>query len=204
MHPCAAFPTMALKAGRTGEETDAADPASVGGGRAGTEQTIHALAEGGIRASTVRLPPFVHDETKQGVVTQLIVKAGKKSVSAYVGAGDNRWCAVHRLDAARLFVRALERGEAGAHYHAIGEDPIPLRTIAEAIGASSGVPVTSISREDAAKHFGWLAAFIGTDNPAASRITQEALGWAPTGPGLLADVAAAMGPAHAEAILQST
>lgn len=158
----AAFPTMALRAGRTVQETDASDPGSVGGGRVGTEQAIHRLAGRGIRAATVRLPPSVHDETKQGLVTQLIATAGKKHVSAYIGSGDNRWCAVHRQDAARLFVRALERGKLGAHYHAIGEDPIPLRTLAEAIGASSGVPVTPLSPEEAAKHFGWLAAFIRT------------------------------------------
>lgn len=174
----AAFPTMALKPGRIAEETDPADPASVGGGRAGTEQALHGLAGRGIRAATVRLPPSVHDETKQGLVTQLIATAGKKHVSAYIGAGDKRWCAVHRQDAARLFVRALEHGEAGAHYHAIGEDPIRLRAIAEAIGASSGVPATPLSPEEAAKHFGWLAAFIRTDNPVASRITREALDWA--------------------------
>ena len=188
----AAFPTMALKAGHIGEETDAADPHSVGGGRAGTEQAINGLAERGLRAATVRLPPLVHDETKQGLVTQLIAAAGKKHVSAYVGTGENRWCAVHRRDAALLFVRALERGEPGAHYHAIGEDPIALRTIAEAIGSASAVPVKSLSPKEAAKHFGWLAAFIGTDNPAASRITQRTLGWVPTGPALLTDVHAAI------------
>jgi nucleoside-diphosphate-sugar epimerase len=188
----AAFPTMALKAGHIGEETDAADPHSVGGGRAGTEQAINGLAERGLRAATVRLPPLVHDETKQGLVTQLIAAAGKKHVSAYVGTGENRWCAVHRQDAASLFVRALERGEPGAHYHAIGEDPIALRTIAEAIGSASAVPVKSLSPKEAAKHFGWLAAFIGTDNPAASRITQRTLGWVPTGPALLTDVHAAI------------
>jgi nucleoside-diphosphate-sugar epimerase len=183
---------MALKAGHIGEETDAADPHSVGGGRAGTEQAINGLAERGLRAVTVRLPPLVHDETKQGLVTQLIAAAGKKHVSAYVGTGENRWCAVHRQDAASLFVRALERGEPGAHYHAIGEDPIALRTIAEAIGSASAVPVKSLSPKEAAKHFGWLAAFIGTDNPAASRITQRTLGWVPTGPALLTDVHAAI------------
>jgi nucleoside-diphosphate-sugar epimerase len=188
----AAFPTMALKAGHIGKETDAADPHSVGGGRAGTEQAINGLAERGLRAATVRLPPLVHDETKQGLVTQLIAAAGKKHVSAYVGTGANRWCAVHRQDAASLFVRALERGEPGAHYHAIGEDPIALRTIAEAIGSASAVPVKSLSPKEAAKHFGWLAAFIGTDNPAASRITQRTLGWVPTGPALLTDVHAAI------------
>jgi nucleoside-diphosphate-sugar epimerase len=190
----AAFPTMALKAGRIGEEADKADPASVGGGRVASEQAILALGERGLRAVTVRLPPSVHDETKQGLVTQLIATAAKKHVSAYVGAGDNRWCAVHCKDAARLFVRALESGKPGAHYHAIGEDPIPLRTIADRIGAASGVPVRSLAPREAAKHFGWLAAFIGTDNPVASQITQEVLGWTPTGPGLLSDIAAAMRP----------
>ncbi|MES1937529.1 NAD-dependent epimerase/dehydratase [Salinisphaera hydrothermalis C27AD] len=187
----AAFPTMALKAGQIAEETDAADPTSVGGGRAPSEQAIHRLAERGLRAATVRLPPSVHDKTKQGLVTQLIATAGKKNVSAYVGEGDNHWCAVHRQDAARLFVEALEQGTSGAHYHAIGEDPITLRTLAESIGAAAGVPVKSLSPKEAARHFGWLAAFIGTDNPVASRITQEVLGWTPSGPELLADVDAA-------------
>ncbi|MGE4481319.1 SDR family oxidoreductase [Acidocella sp.] len=188
----AAFPTMALKAGRIVEETDAVDPASVGGGRAGTEQAICRLAGSGLRAATIRLPPSVHDETKQGLVTQLIAAAGRTNISAYIGAGNNRWCAVHRQDAARLFVKTLECGEPGAHYHAIGEEPITLRTIAETIGMATGVFAKSLSAKEAAKHFGWLAAFIGTDNPVASRITQEALGWSPTGPGLLADVGAMM------------
>lgn len=188
----AAFPTMALKAGRSAEETDAADPASVGGGRIEAERAIHELAERGLRAATIRLPPAVHDATKQGLVTQLIATARKKHVSAYVGAGDNRWCAVHRADAARLFVQALERGEADGHYHAIGEAPIPMRSIAEVIGAGTGLSVKSLSPKGASAHFGWLAAFIGTDNPVTSRATREALGWAPTMPGLLADVEAGL------------
>ena len=196
----AAFPTMALKAGQIAEETDAVDPhCRWGGGRAGTEQAINGLAERGLRAATVRLPPLVHDETKQGLVTQLIAAAGKKHVSAYVGAGENRWCAVHRQDAARLFVRALERGEPGRHYHAIGEDPIPLRTIAEAIGSVSDVPVKSLSPKEAANDFAWLAAFIGADNPVVSKITQEALAWTPTGPDLLADVGGTITKAGARA-----
>lgn len=187
----AAFPTLALRAGRLAVETDAADPASVGGGRARSEEAIQRLAESGLRAASIRLPPSVHDQTKQGLVTQLVAMARKKRVSAYVGAGDNRWCAVHRQDAARLFIRALEQGTPGAHYHAIGEDPIPLRTLAEAIGAAAGVPSQSLSPQQAARHFGWLAAFIGTDNPVASQATQKVLGWTPTGPGLLADLEAA-------------
>lgn len=195
----AAFPTMALKTGRPAEETDAADPASVGGRRVAAEQAIQRLAERGLRAATIRLPPSVHDETKQGLVTHLIATAARKNVSAYIGAGDNRWCAVHRGDAARLFAHALERGEPGKHYHAIGEDPLTLRAIAEAIGVASGKSTRSLSPEQAAKHFGWLVAFIGADNPVASRFTQEALGWKPTGPKLLADVDAAITKAGARA-----
>jgi nucleoside-diphosphate-sugar epimerase len=188
----AAFPTMALAAGRLAEETDAADPASVGGARALAEQAVRKLAERGLRAATVRLPPSVHDTAKQGLVTRLIATARKKNVSAYVGTGDNRWCAVHRQDAATLFVRALEHGEPGAHYHAIGEDPIALRTLAGAIGTAAGVPVRSLSDEEAARHFGWLAPFVGADNPISSRRTREALGWSPRGPALLTDAATAI------------
>jgi nucleoside-diphosphate-sugar epimerase len=191
----AAFPTMALAAGRLAKETDAADPASVGGARARSEQAVQKLAERGLHAATVRLPPSVHDATKQGLVTRLIEMARKKNMSAYVGTGDNRWCAVHRQDAATLFVRALERGEPGAHYHAIGEEPVALRTIAGVIGTASGMPVRSLSDEGARRHFGWLAPFIGADNPVSSRITREALGWLPRGPGLLTDTVAAVGPA---------
>lgn len=195
-----AFPTMALAAGQLAQEADAADPAAIGGGRARSERAIEDLAKRGLRAATVRLPPSVHDETRQGLVTRLITAAGKKHVSAYVGAGDNRWCAVHCRDAARLFVKALERGAPGAHYHAIGEEPIMLRTLAETIGSAAGVPVKSLSPQEAARHFGWLAAFIGTDNPVASRVTQEALGWTPTGPGLLADVDTAISHSRIRAL----
>ncbi|HQU11338.1 MAG TPA: hypothetical protein PLV07_07115 [Acidiphilium sp.] len=199
----AAFPTMALKAGCIGSETDAADPGSVGGGRAGTEQAIAGLAGRGLRAATVRLPPSVHDETKQGLVTQLIAAAGTRKISAYIGVGDNRWCAVHRHDAARLFVRALERGEPGRHYHTIGEAPIALRTIAEVIGAALDVPVRSLAPKEATKHFGWLAAFIATDNPVMCKATQEALTWSPTGPGLLANIENTITKASARALPSS-
>jgi nucleoside-diphosphate-sugar epimerase len=188
----AAFPTMALKAGRCAVETDPADPGSVGGGRARSEEAVRKLAERGLRAATVRLPPSVHDAERHGLVTRLIDIARKKRISAYIGEGDNRWCAVHRRDAATLFVRALEHGEAGAHYHAIGEEPIPMRTLAQAIATISGVPARSLSVEEGARHFGWLAAFVGTDNPVSSGITRKALGWSPTGPGLLSDAGAAI------------
>ncbi|MGN8198571.1 SDR family oxidoreductase [Salinisphaera sp. RV14] len=186
----AAFPTMAMRAGQTAIETDLADPRAVGGARARSEQAVQALATRGVRASLVRLPPSVHDKTRQGLVTQLIGMARKSGVSAVVGAGANRWCAVHRLDAAALFVRALAHGEAGAHYHAIGEEPIPVREIATTIGHHLGVPVRELSAKEAARHFGWLAPFVGADNPVSSRITREVLGWAPRYPSLRQDTVA--------------
>ncbi|WP_329743364.1 SDR family oxidoreductase [Dyella sp. A6] len=188
----AAFPTMALMAGRWAKETDAADVRSVGGARSRSERAIHELAERGVRAATIRLPPSVHDATKQGLVTQLIALARKKNASAYLGSGDHRWCAVHREDAAALFVHALERGDAGAHYHAVGEEPITLRSIALTIGSALDVPAKSLSVTEGTRHFGWLAPFIGTDNPVSSRITQESLGWRPAGQHLLDDVGASI------------
>jgi len=188
----AAFPTMAMTAGRVALETDYADPEAVGGLRARSEQQVHALARTGVRASLVRLPPSVHDETKQGLVTQLIATARKTRASAYVGYGGNRWCAVHRQDAASLFRLALELGEAGAHYHAIGEEPLTFRTIAEAIGASLGIPVRNLDPNEAAKQFSWLAPFVGADNPVSSLDTQARLGWQADHPGLLADIGTAL------------
>jgi nucleoside-diphosphate-sugar epimerase len=187
-----AFPTMAMAPGRLAVETDAADPRAVGGLRARSENAVKALAAGGVRASIIRLPPSVHDDTRQGLVTQLIGIARKKKVSACIGTGQNRWSAVHRQDAASLFRLALEQGTAGAHYHAVGEEPLAFRKIAEAIGRHLGVPVKEFVAADAAKHFGWLAPFIGTDNPVSSQITRDTLGWAPQHSGLLTDIATAL------------
>ena len=184
-----AFPTMAMAPGRLAMEADAADPNSVGGLRARSERTASQLATRGVRASIVRLAPSVHDESKQGLVTQLIEIARKKRVSAYIGDGKNRWPAVHRLDASQLFRLALENGEAGAHYHASAEDGIPFREIAEAVGRPLGLKAVSLSPKAAAKHFGWLAPFVGADNPVSSQATRERLGWQPTHSELLADIA---------------
>lgn len=192
-----AFPTMAMAPGRPAVETDAADPDAVGGLRARSETAALALVARGVKAATVRLPPTVHDETKQGLVTRLIAIARKKRVSAYVVDGANRWAAVHRRDASHLFRLALEQGEAGAHYHAVAEDGIPFRDIAEAIGRHLGVPVRGLPPEAASGHFGWLAPFVGADNPVSSRATQERLGWRPTHPRLMADIATALHGAHA-------
>jgi len=135
----------------------------------------------------VRLPQ-VHDTVKQGLVTYAIAVARDKGVSAYVGDGLNRWAAVHRLDAARLYRLALEKQEAGARYHAVAEEGVPVRDIADAIGRGLKVPVVSKSPEEAAAHFGWLGMFVGLDLCASSVQTQEQLGWRPTGPGLIADL----------------
>jgi len=153
-----------------------------------SEETAASLAARGIHASVVRLPQ-VHDRDKQGLVTYMIALAREKGVSAYVGGGLNRWPAVHRLDAAPLYRLALEKGLAGARYHAIDEEGVPVREIAEAIGRGLKVPVISKSPEEAAQHFGFLGFFVGADVPASSALTQERLGWrTTTRPGLIADL----------------
>lgn len=176
----AVSPTMALSLGRTATEEDVADPASVGGIRAGTETAVLALVSRGVRASVVRLPPSVHDQSKQGLVTQMIGLARKKQVAVYVGEGKNRWAAVHRFDAARLFRLALENGEAGARYHAVDDEGIAVRNIADAIGRSLDVPVVSKSAKEAAKDYSFYTPFLSADNPVSSQLTRKALGWQPT------------------------
>lgn len=152
-----------------------------------SEQTAFALK--GVRAAAVRLPQ-VHDTTKQGLLTQAVAIAREKSVSAYVGEGRNRWSAAHISDVARLYRLALEKNEAGAKYHAVGEEGVAMRDIAEAIGRRLNVPTKSIPAEQAPAHFGWLAMFAASDLMASSAKTQKALGWTPHGPGLLADLEA--------------
>jgi nucleoside-diphosphate-sugar epimerase len=150
-----------------------------------SEQT--ALSLKGVSASVMRLPQ-VHDTIKQGLVTYIIAVAREKGVSAYVGDGRNRWAAAHVADVARLYRVALEKHEAGAKYHAVAEEGVAMRDIAETIGRGLKVPVVSLSPEKAAAHFGWLAIFAGLDLPASSALTRQRLGWQPTGPGLIADL----------------
>jgi nucleoside-diphosphate-sugar epimerase len=152
-----------------------------------SEETAEALLKRGVRASVVRLPQ-VHDTRKQGLVTFAIAVAREKGVSAYVGDGLNRWAAVHVLDAARLYRLALERQEVGARYHAVAEEGVSLRDIAEAIGRGLKLPVVSKSPEEAAAHFGWLGMFVGRDLTGSSVQTRRRMGWRPTGPGLIADL----------------
>jgi nucleoside-diphosphate-sugar epimerase len=153
-----------------------------------SEVTAASVAARGVRTSVVRLPQ-VHDRVKQGLVTYMIAVAREKGVSAFVGDQLNRWPAVHRLDAAHLYRLALEKGSAGARYHAVAEEGVPLREIADAIGRGLNVPVVAKSPEEAASHFGFLGFFVGVDCPASSAQTQERLGWRPTAqPGLIEDL----------------
>ena len=146
-----------------------------------------ALSLQGVSASVMRLPQ-VHDTLKQGLVTYMIAVVREKGVSAYVGEGRNRWAAAHVSDVARLYRLALEKHEAGAKYHAVAEEGVAMRDIAETIGRGLKLPVVSLSPEKAAAHFGWLAMFAGLDMPASSALTRQRLGWRPTGPGLIADL----------------
>jgi nucleoside-diphosphate-sugar epimerase len=173
--------------GRAATEDDPPFPTSAAYPRA-SEATAVALMDRGVHASVMRLPQ-VHNTFKQGLVTPLIAIARAKGVSAYVGDGHNRWPAVHVLDAARLYRLVLEKGTAGARYHAVAEEGVPLKDIATAIGRGLGVPVTSISEDQAQEHFGFLGLFTGRDALISSAQTLEQLGWNPTGPGLLTDLA---------------
>jgi len=145
------------------------------------------VADRGVNVTVVRLPQ-IHDRVKQGLITYAVKLAREKGVSAYVGDGRNRWPAAHVLDTARLYRLALEKQKAGSRYHAVAEEGVPVRNIAEVIGRGLKVPVVSLSPEEAPAHFGWLSAFVGYDMPASSAQTQERLGWHPTGPGLIADL----------------
>ncbi|WP_454684045.1 SDR family oxidoreductase [Ancylobacter moscoviensis] len=163
--------------------------------RAASEQAAERIAARGGHASVVRLPPSVHGAGDHGFVPHLVRLARASGVSAHIGEGLNRWPAVHRLDAARLYRRAVESGEAGARYHAVAEEGIAFRDIAQVIGRRLGVPVRGLGPQEAEAHFGWFAPFAAMDVPSVSRWTQDALGWRPTGPGLLADLD---GPAYFE------
>ncbi|WP_406351813.1 SDR family oxidoreductase [Streptomyces sp. NBC_00658] len=153
-----------------------------------SEQTALPFAERGVRVSAVRLPPTVHGEGDHGFIPMIIDIARTKGVSAYPGDGSNRWPAVHRLDAAHLFRLALEAAPAGARLHGVGEEGIPVRDIADVVGQQLKLPVTAVSREETADHFGWLGAILALDVPASSALTRKQLGWQPVQPGLIADL----------------
>ena len=160
---------------------------SPSGVRAPSEHALAAASERGVRGIALRLPPSVHGEGDHGFVPALVEVARKSGVSAYVGDGANRWPAVHRFDAARLFRLALEKGPAGA-LHGAAEQGIPMRDIATVIGEGLGVPVRSISRDEAKAHFDWMAMFVAIDNPTSNALTRNAVGWEPREVGLLDDM----------------
>jgi nucleoside-diphosphate-sugar epimerase len=146
------------------------------------------LADRGVRSAVLRLPPTVHGDGDNGFMAALVSMAREHGNAAYVGAGANRWPAGHRSDAARLFRLAAEKAPARSVLHAVGDEGVPIRAIAEVLGQHLDVPVVSITPEEAPARFSWLAGFIGADAPASSALTRELMDWRPTGPGLLEDL----------------
>jgi nucleoside-diphosphate-sugar epimerase len=172
--------------GRTGTEDDTVP----GGYRIDAENFVIDLADKRVRSSVVRLPPITHSTLDHhGFAPALIAFARQHGVSTYVGDGSNRWPAVHTLDAARLYRLALESAPAGTRLHAVGDEGIAFRRIAEAIGHGLNVPVRSIEQDQASGYVGYLAPFVALDNPTSAARTRELLGWEPTQPGLLDDLA---------------
>ncbi|MEP7211358.1 MAG: SDR family oxidoreductase [Alphaproteobacteria bacterium] len=152
-----------------------------------SESVLDAAARG-VRAMTIRLPPNTHEGANGGFAPYVIAAARQHGVSAYVGDGRNRWPAAHRRDAASLYRLALEKGVAGARYHALGDEGIAFRDLADVIGKRLNLPVASKTAEEAPAHFGFLGGFAGLDAPASAALTREQLGWKPTHPGLIADL----------------
>ncbi len=178
-----------LPEGKVATEADRAVAHGPAGKRIEAVEHLLGLAEHGVRSSVVRLPPTVHGTGDTGFVPQLIDLARQTGRSAYVGTGDNRWPAVHRKDAATLFRLAAEEAPAGTVLHGVAEEGVAFRHIAEAIATIAGVPATSLGADAAADHFGFFARLTGGDFPASSALTRERLGWAPSEPDLLAELA---------------
>jgi nucleoside-diphosphate-sugar epimerase len=170
---------------RVGTEADVV----AGGPRVDAENTVIALAQRGVRSSVIRLPPTVHSSLDHhGYIPTLIAIARDKGTAAYIADGANRWPAGHTLDAANLYRLALEAAPAGSRLHAVGDEGVPFRHIAEAIGHHLDIPTVSIPTEEAEAYFGFLALFVSLDNPTSSTRTQELLHWAPTHPNLIDDL----------------
>ncbi|MEU9523027.1 SDR family oxidoreductase [Streptomyces sp. NPDC048224] len=182
-------------AGRVATERDGhdPDPAAAARGdaqhvRAVTAELTLALASRGVRSSVVRLAPTNHGEGDNGFVPALIAIAREKGAAGYLGDGTNRWSAAHRLDSARLFRLALEEAPAGLTLHAVAEEGLPARDLAEVIGRQLGLPVVSVPVSEADAHFGWMAGPFAANRAASSVLTRELLGWEPVQPGLVEDL----------------
>jgi len=178
--------TLGLAPGRVGTESDRPEPGVHP--RVANAAAALALAERGVRSSIVRFAPTVHGEGDHGFVAVLVAIAREKGVSGYIDEGANRWPAVHRLDAGRLVGLAVQNAPAGSVLHAVAEEGVPTRDIAEAIGRGLDVPVVSVPAGQAADHFSWLGGFFGADAPASNTLTRELLGWEPEHRGLIADL----------------
>ena len=179
--------TALVSNGHLATENDLPDPQGQNP-RIASDQAAAALAEQGVHVSLVRLPPSVHGAGDHGFVPMIIAMAREKGESAYIGAGQNLWPAVHRLDAARVFVLALEKGASNAIYHANSEQGVPFREIATLIGKHLNLPVVSKNAQEAGEHFGWFNHFASLNNPTSSQITREVLGWKPEHQDLLTDI----------------
>ncbi len=177
----------AMAANVDGNVSTETSPVSTWNPRAGLETAVKELTERGVKTSIVRLAQ-IHDTYKQGLVPYFLAVTRQRGVSAYLGDGSNRWPAAHVSDTARLYRLAFERAEAGAIYHAVDEEGVTMKAIAEAHGRGLKVPVVSIQPEEAEAHFGWLAQFAKLDMPSSSALTQQKLNWKPTGPDLITDL----------------
>lgn len=174
--------------GELATERDMPEPFPGPGGRVRNERTALALAQRGVRSMSVRFAPTVHGPGDHGFIARIVAADRAAGQAAYIGAGTNRWAAVHRSDAARLVRLGVERAPAGSVLHAVGEEGVALRDVAEAIGRGLDLPVTSITPEQAQTQFGFLAQFLAVDMPASNALTRELMDWQPTGPGLVADL----------------
>jgi nucleoside-diphosphate-sugar epimerase len=177
-----------LEPGALATERDMPEPFTGPGGRVLNERTALGFAERGVRSMSVRFSPTVHGDGDHGFIAMIVAADRAAGSAAYIGEGFNRWPAVHRSDAARLVRLGLESAPAGSVLHAVGEEGVAIRDIAEAIGQGLDLPVSSITDEQAATHFGFLAGFLALDIPASSDLTRELLSWEPTGPGLVTDL----------------
>lgn len=183
--------TLGVALGRVATEKDEPDAALLPGGPAKRSETAAftaSLASRGIRSVVVRLSPTVHGQGDYGFMARIIGIARDKGASGYIGDGSNEWPAVHVMDAAHLFRLALENAPAGSVLHAVADEGVPLREIAEVVGRKLNVPVASVALDDAPAHFTWLAGFLGMNSPASSLLTRERMQWQPTHPGLIEDL----------------